>query len=157
LINVAGEVSVNSNRDEHLNRSMKKTLLIILLVITITGIYGVYLFNKKPVDTRDQNANFEISAADLVKEFSANEEASSKKYVDKILIVTGEIKEINMSASTLFLDGSDPLITITCSFYTDGNDQLKKLKPGDVIEVKGKCTGKLIDIVMNNCILANPQ
>jgi len=136
---------------------MKRLLIFLAVVVIAGGLYGIYLYNEKPADTRDENADFEISATNLVKEFSTSEETATKKYVDKILIVTGPIKEVNNLASTLFLDGSDPLITITCSFYVDESDQLKKLKPGDAIQVKGKCTGKLIDIVMNNCTLTNSK
>lgn len=132
---------------------MKKIFLFLVVALCISGFYGIYLFNKKPTDTRKQQADFKISATDLVKEFSTNEETASEKYVDKILIVTGQLKEVNATTSTLFLDGSDPVIAITCSFYADENNQLNKIKPGDAIQVKGKCTGKLIDIVLNNCSL----
>jgi len=136
---------------------MKRLLIFLVIIVIVGGLYGIYSYNKNPVDTRDESADFEISAPGIVKEFSANEDASTKKYVDKILIVTGEIKEIDISTSTLFLDGSDPLITITCSFYANESNRLKKLKSGDIVKVKGKCTGKLIDIVMNNCILVNSK
>ena len=136
---------------------MKQLLFFLSAVVIAGGIYGIYLYNKKPLDTHDQNADFDVSATVLVQEFLNNEEAAAKKYVDKLLIVTGPIKEINMEASTLFLDASDPSATVTCSFYTSENEHLKKLKPGDWVSVKGKCTGKLIDIVMNNCILTNSQ
>jgi hypothetical protein len=136
---------------------MKRILIFLVVLVIAGGLYGIYLYNKKPADTHDENPDFELSATDLVKEFSANEEMATKKYVDKILIVTGPIKEVNTTASTVFLDGADPLITITCSFYVNEEDQLKKLKPGEVVHIKGKCTGKLIDIVMNNCILTNSK
>jgi len=134
---------------------MKKTLLIILLVITITGIYGVYLFNKEPKDIRDAKADFEIDSSELIKEFATNEEGASKKYLDKILTVTGHVREVDISSASVFMEGSDPLSSITCSFYPDELDHLKNLKAGDEIQVKGKCTGKLMDIVMNNCSLNN--
>jgi len=136
---------------------MKRISLFLFAAVCIGSLYGIYLFNKKPVNTREHNADFEISASDLVKDFSDNEEMATKKYVDKILVVRGQIKEINTSASTLFLDGSDPLTTITCSLYADEANQLKKIKLGDLVQVKGKCTGKLIDIIMNNCILTESK
>jgi len=131
--------------------------MVILLIGCVAAGYGVYLFNKKPVDVREHQPDFEISAAELVKEFSDHEEAASKKYIDRILIVRGQIKESDITSSTLFLNGSDPLASITCSFYPDEIDRLKRLNPGDTVYVKGKCTGKLIDIVMNNCSIINPR
>ncbi len=131
--------------------------MVVILVAIIAGGYGIYLFNKEPVDTRDYSADFEIDASDLINEFSQNEELATKKYSDKILIVTGPIKEINAGSSTLFLDASDPISSITCSFYANEVNVFKKLKLGDVIHVKGKCTGKLIDVVINNCSITNTQ
>jgi len=136
---------------------MKKAVIFVVIVVTLGGFYGVYQYKKKPTDTHDERADFEIKAIDLVKEFSKNESAGTKKYVDRILIVTGRVREVDTASSTLFLDGSDPLVSITCSFYANETKQLQKLQPGDSVQVKGKCTGKLIDIVMNNCIIINSK
>jgi len=134
---------------------MKRIFIFLAVVVLAGGLYGIYLFNKKPADTREETADFEISATDLVKAFSSDEETATKKYVDKILMVTGQIKEINITSSTLFLESADPLANVTCSFYGDENAKLKKLQSGEIVHVKGKCTGKLMDVVMNNCSLNN--
>lgn len=132
---------------------MKRVLILILILGVIGGLYGIYLFNKKPLDTREQKADFEITSDQLIKEFSTDEATASKKYVDKVLLVDGKVSEVNLTSATVFLESTDPLTGVTCSFYRDESLQLKDLKVGDRVKVKGKCTGKLSDVVLNNCSL----
>jgi lysyl-tRNA synthetase class II len=134
---------------------MKRLIIGILIITVMAGLYGFYLYNKKPVDTREQNPDFELTSAQIVKEFSDDEQAASKKYNDKIVLVSGKINEINLSSSTVFLDASDAISAITCSFYADESSQLKTLKVGDVVKIKGKCTGKLTDVIINNCRISD--
>lgn len=131
---------------------MKRIVLFLLIVVAVGGAYGIYLFNKKPADTREEKADFEISSKELMKEFTANEENATKKYVDKVVLISGKVSEIDVSSSTLILDASDPA-SVTCSFYADEISHLKKIKKGDHVQIKGKCTGKLMDVVFNNCSL----
>jgi hypothetical protein len=121
----------------------------------IAGLYGIYLYNKKPADTRDQNPDFELSSTQLVKDFSADEQAASQKYNDRILLINGKVSEINLNSTTVILDAADPIAMVTCSFYADESAHLKNLKVGDELKIKGKCTGKLIDVILNNCRLSN--
>ncbi|MBS1505123.1 MAG: hypothetical protein JSS79_00645 [Bacteroidetes bacterium] len=134
---------------------MKRVIAIVLIAIVAGAIYGIYLYNKKPTDTRDEKADFEITAVELMKEFTTSEEAASKKYVDKVILVSGTISEIDLATATLIIDTTDPLTAITCSFYKEEASALSHKKSGEAVVIKGKCTGKLTDIVLNNCILSN--
>ena len=133
---------------------MKRVAILVLILSAIGALYGLYLFNKKPSDIRDMKADYEISSIDLIKEFSVDEEKATKKYNDKVLLVSGKVSEVNLSSSTVFLYASDTFASVTCSFYTDELPHLQTIKKDDAIQVKGKCTGKLIDVVLNNCRLS---
>jgi hypothetical protein len=136
---------------------MRKLILILLIVLVAGGLYGVYLYNKKPADTHDEKADFEISAVALTRAFTLDEEASNKKYVDKILQVSGTISEVDFNSYSIILDAADPLASVTCSFYKEEAAALAQLKRGNTVSVKGKCTGKLTDVVLNNCILSDSK
>jgi hypothetical protein len=45
------------------------------------------------------------------------------------------------------------MAAVTCSFYSEEAGNIKKINPGDEVTVKGKCTGKLMDVVLNKCSL----
>ncbi len=134
---------------------MKRIALIIFLFLIIAALVGSYLFMRKPTDTRYEKPVYELSAVALMKDFTLDEAAATQKYSDKILLITGKISEINLASNTIFLDAADPMATITCSFYDAESSNIQTLKKGDLIQIKGKCTGKLIDVVVNNCVL-NP-
>lgn len=54
---------------------------------------------------------------------------------------------------TVFLEAGDPLTGVTCSFYPEEHNEVKMLQPGNKVRIKGECTGKLTDIVLNHCSL----
>jgi hypothetical protein len=132
---------------------MRKILIAIILVIAIGIIIGAYLFKQKPTDTREIKATFEVSASELIKAFSENEAAANKKYVDQVIIVTGKIGEVKSSETegSVSLQSDDPMSGVICSFYTDEIKSISEIKSGDPIKIKGKCTGKLMDVVLNAC------
>ena len=136
---------------------MKRLIIIILILLVGASGYGIYLFNKKPIDPRGQNADYEISAVALMKEFSLDEEKATKKYSDKILLISGIVSEINLTSTTVFVDAGDPIASVTCSFYADELPHLQPLKKGDAVQIKGTCTGKLTDVVLNHCSLTLPD
>lgn len=135
---------------------MKKLIYGCLLVLAGVVGYGIYLFYQKPPDTREEKAEFEITAEDLVKEFSANEGEANRKFVDKVLIISGKVEQIQFTATeaSVMLSSHDPMSGVTCSFYSDEIAPLKDIGRGKLVKIKGKCTGKLMDVVLNNCSLA---
>ena len=133
---------------------MKKIFSLVGLVVVVGVVFGLYMFYKKPADTRTAKAEFTLSANELVAAFDQEDEAN-KKFLDKILQVQGKILEITSDTTgiTVMLDSDDPISGVTCSFYADESGKLKDLKEGDAVTIKGKCTGKLMDVVLNNCSL----
>jgi hypothetical protein len=47
------------------------------------------------------------------------------------------------------------MAAITCSFYNEEMAAVKKLTTGAEVVIKGKCTGKLMDVVLNNCSITH--
>jgi uncharacterized protein YxeA len=134
---------------------MKKILIAVILVLISAVSIGIYLFNLKPTDTRQVDAKFELEGSQLIAEFSEDETIASKKYVDHIIIVSGKVAEVKFTGTeaSVSLQSDDPMSGITCSFYADEANTLTTLSSGDDIKIKGKCTGKLMDVVLNNCSL----
>jgi len=136
-------------------KKWKKILLGILLVAIAAAGYGFYMYNKKPADVRTLTANYELTAAALLADFNKDETAANTKYLDKVIAVSGKVTEIKLEPATgqatVTLDSGDPMAAITCSFYNNETASVKNLKQGDAVVIKGKCTGKLMDVVLNKC------
>ncbi|MCF3110328.1 OB-fold putative lipoprotein [Niabella sp. CC-SYL272] len=132
----------------------KKITLAVVVLVVAAILYGWYLYNKKPPDIKQARSQFEITASGLTAAFNADEANATKQYADKIVSVTGAVKEIKIeqgTAATVFLDSGDPMTSVTCSFYDTEAAAVKKLKTGQQVTIKGVCTGKLMDVILNKC------
>ena len=136
-------------------KKWKKTVTIIVALIVLAAAYGAYLYNKKPADVRKLDAQVAISAPKLVEAFNKDETAANKLYLDKIIAVKGSISDIKTDSatkqSTVFLDSGDPLAAVNCSFYEEESAAVQALQKGQQVTIKGQCTGKLLDVVLNKC------
>ena len=133
----------------------KKILIGFSLIAFLGAAGGYYLYNKKPADVRRLHPDLSVTANSLIVAFNSDEVAANLKYLDKVIAVKGIIADIKIDSSTgqasVILDSGDPLSAVTCSFYNDEIGAVQKLSMGTEVVIKGKCTGKLMDVVLNNC------
>ena len=139
-----------------MNMPTWKKILIGFSLIAFLGVAaGYYLYNKKPADVRRLQPDLSVTANFLIVAFNSDEAAANLKYLDKVIAVKGIIADIKIDSSTgqasVILDSGDPLSAVTCSFYNDEIGAVQKLSMGTEVVIKGKCTGKLMDVVLNNC------
>ena len=136
---------------------LKRIIFILFLLVSAGLGYGWYLYNKQPVDIRERNAQLEITARELLRSFQQDEVVATRNYVDKVLIVSGNVSSIQFNSAglpTVFLEGGDPFANVACSFYGSESNNVKQIRPGTFIRVKGNCTGILMDVVLNKCSMA---
>lgn len=132
-----------------------KIALFVVFFIALTGILvALIMFNKQHKDLSKANPDFVITATDLQKTFEENEAAATAKYVNKIIEVSGTIISVgtgeNNVLSISLKTGSD-LSSVICTFPA-GTEQAKFSK-GSRITLRGECSGFLMDVLLNNCVL----
>ena len=135
-------------------KKIKKILLGTFIMAMAAACYGFYLYHKKPADIRTLSANYELTASKIVADFNADETSANAKYLDKVISVKGNVADIKIDTTgqaTVFLNSDDPLASVTCSFYEDEAVSAKALQKSKEVIIKGKCTGKLMDVVLNKC------
>lgn len=139
----------------------KKTRNIIILIVAIglmagAGI-GYYLYNKPPADVAKMKPAFKLTATALNESYEKNEKEANEKYLGKIIEVTGEISSIEKdSTATLVLStGGNSMSTVRCTLSPREKAGENSLSVGNRIKLKGKCTGKLFDVVLINCYVIN--
>ncbi len=132
---------------------MKKILLILLLIAAVGGGIGYYQWNRPMQSSADQKAALAISALDLEKAYTNNEENANTTYNDKIIEVTGKVSQISKETdkTSVFLETSNPMASINCEFEKTANTS--NIKIGDNVSIKGKPTGILSDVVLVQCVL----
>ena len=146
--------------DKGKNNSQNIILKRIILSVIIIGIFAAIaynMWNKPHRDIAAAKEDYILSATDFCKEYSANEEASNAKYLEKVIAVEGVVLEIqleNVDEPTVALSTADDGITVRCGFKKELLADVKKLKAGDKIKIKGKCDGMdMFGVVTTQCSL----
>jgi len=126
---------------------MKKIILILLVLGVIGGGVGFYLYNK-PVDKmKSMSVDATLTAEQLFTEFEEDEMKANEKYLDKVLVVKGEVTKTSKDEekATILLDTGDMLANIMCQME---DTEVDLPAEGDMVSIKGLCTGYLTDVVL---------
>ena len=136
-------------------KNIKSLLSIFLFIIIGFGSLDEFEnLDQSPKVTSDSNPSVTISASKLYKEYNENEIAADEKYKGKIIEVTGVIRDIGndiMDNAYITLVGNEYLGDIQC--YFNEKSVVAKLSKGKRITVIGSCSGLMINVQINNCIV----
>ena len=137
---------------------VKKIILFVLLCILAGGAFGLYAWYKPHESIGTPKYN--VSAKELASEFNSHETEAIKKYVgsDKDMVVvqvSGVISSIQKDTSgiSLSLDTGDPLLGVSCTLDKFTKQPRSDFKTGEQVLLKGICTGKLSDVIMDRCVI----
>ncbi|MCX6302564.1 MAG: hypothetical protein NTW82_10300 [Bacteroidia bacterium] len=136
--------------------SVKIALFVVFFVALGSILIALYMYNMQHKDLQKIKPDFVITAADLQKAFEDNDALATSKYVNKILEITGMIESVNTGKenilSVIIKTGSD-FSSVICTFPLKADTT--KFIVGDQVTIKGECSGFLMDVLLNNCVLIN--
>jgi CxxC motif-containing protein len=134
----------------------KKTLrtigLLCLLCIAIIAViaYREYYRPHRSVETETAVT---VTAKQLAAEYEKDETASNKKYLGRAVQVNGTVSEVSVNQqkkAVIFLTGSD-MSGVQCSLL----EEVPGIKKGDMVIIKGFCTGFLTDVIIDRCVMVH--
>lgn len=132
----------------------QKSVSVLLFFIGI-----LFLFNttscSNGTTVADQTTDFEVQAGDIFQAFLKNETDSNQKYVGKILEVVGTIKKVKTTSNgtmDILLDVNNSG-SVVCNFPKENNSIASKVQAGGIVKIKGICSGYLLNVMMDDCIL----
>jgi hypothetical protein len=135
---------------------MKTYVKIALFIVTFIALSAIlaalYMYNLKSTDMAKAKPDFIITASELQKAFEADEAAASKKYINKILEVTGKIASVKPAENNILnisLVTASDFFSVICTFPAIADPS--KFRTGDDITLRGECSGFLLDVLLNNC------
>lgn len=131
---------------------MKKILLLSFFILIAAAAWYAYSeWNRKPATAADKATDFKVSANDIVNEFVANETDATKKYLEKMVEVTGVVSEVspNGKNTDVVLQTEDPMTSVTIQLIPEESEKAKNLKVGESVTLKGKCNGFNMGVEMN--------
>ena len=132
-----------------------RNILYFGIAVIALGVAGyLYTFRPSATDVSGQKAFLELNAEELVTEFETNEKEANSKYLDKVMIVEGNIASITEEASSIsvYLKPEDAISGVMCTFDKSSIDQ-SLYSRNQTVRVKGICTGYLLDVVLNKCVI----
>jgi hypothetical protein len=141
--------------EQLINADMKSQILfgMIMLVILCSG-GAWYLYNKPGESFVTGDPVYSVSASELFVEFEADAAAADKKYLNRIIAVTGQIADIRAVDSVgvnVTLSTGTSIFGVSCRISDPR--EANGLRNGQLIRVKGLCTGVLMDVVLVKCVI----
>ena len=133
-----------------------------LLSITTVCIFFILAIassddKKIEKEVSEQEANqpaIQVSATQLYADYEANEIAADQKYKGKVLVVSGTIGDIAKDIADdiyVTLKGDDVIGDVQCFFSEAHTSTAAQLQKGQKITVKGKCDGKMMNVILRGC------
>jgi len=128
----------------------KRKIIKIIAILGVAGILigggiGFYMFNKPHRDVQSTDADYSLTASEIVLEYLSDIEAANQKYLSangdsKILEITGVISKIsedyNGQKVVLFM-GDQGKAGVRATFTQETNSSLEDVQVGQTITVKG--------------------
>ena len=126
----------------------KKIVLIIVIAGILAAIYPAYLFFMPHRDVQKTEAFASLSTKELVDEYLKDNAAANAKYLEKdgnskVLIVSGTVFEITKdqnNQTVILLKDAGEDAGVSCTFLAAADNNIKNIKIGDKIKVKGFIT-----------------
>lgn len=134
----------------------KTIILLITIAVIVVGLVGFkYIFRPTNSSVEGSKTDIKINASDLLLAFENDEQEANTLYLDKIVEVSGRIDSVeDDSFISVTIKNSDDISGIICSF--DKNTiSSQAFTIGDHIQVKGNCTGYLMDVILVKCVIVN--
>lgn len=142
-----------------------KKWLKVLLVLALIGVFSTWIVlkyvNTPNIDYSNTKSDINLTYTALLKETKTNDTLTFKKYINKLIAITGPVKKIKNDSLGYVIQIGDTanLSSIVCQIDNRHNNDFKTVKLGQIITIKGKITGASNDellgttVEMNFCVL----
>jgi hypothetical protein len=137
-----------------MNPFFKITFLIVFVLAQSGVLTGVYMYNRKNIDLQGSEPDFVVTAAELSKEFEGDENSASSRYLNKVIEVSGTVGVVRTgdgNVTSVTLETGNPMSAVICTFTPA--TQPADFEQGKEITIRGECSGFLMDVLLNNCIV----
>jgi hypothetical protein len=143
---------------------MKRPLLLafFLLILIVAGWYGYNKLYGKVESLQNTQADFTMTADELIAAFEKDSATANKQYLGKIVAITGSVKSVEQEAAdaTVVLGKEGEMSSVRCSMDSTQVAPASNLKAGSTVTIKGACTGFHADdmglgsdVVLNRCVI----
>ena len=137
----------------------------LVVAVAITGSAAVTLdrainevdrANMASPPAAEEHPVLTVSAAELYAEYKANEVAADQRYKGRVVAVSGVVDNIGkgiMGTMYVALDTGEMVGSVQCMFGKEHANSLAGLSKGQSVTIQGKCTGKMMNVLLDGCAL----
>ncbi len=133
----------------------KKTILwtgVVLLLLIGVG-WAWHLYNKPHSSAAGESTDLSVAADSLYHQYQTDEKKADRQYMGKVIAVTGKLTDIQRSgtAEIWILSAQPNGGGVNCQLFA-GTKPDRQPMPGDLVTIKGRCTGFLMDVNLADCV-----
>ena len=133
----------------------KRPFYILIIILLAVNVYYYVLpyFTIANENLENVASVVSLNSNDLIAAYLSEEEKSNQIYTDKIIEVTGFVKEVTFlnNRNTVLLYSTNRTSGVICDVHPSQIEKIKTLKEHQEIRVKGICKGFLKDVIVLNC------
>lgn len=126
---------------------MKKKIIIFLIIVSVLAFFGYKYVYQSHRDISSETASFSIKVEQLKKDFSSNDSIANAKYLDKTIVIYGEVTNVDLENKQLVIDSS---------LNAKISSEISTIKVKDKITLKGRFIGYndlLEEFEMDQCTI----
>ena len=127
----------------------KRTLYILFGILGMVAAIAltIEIINRPAKNAAGQRAVAEVSADSVYAQYFTHESEANRRYLNNIIIVKGRVADFGNNGHHLFiLLATGGVGTINCEMVMNGPSGLLKISKNQLIAIKGRCTGFLMDV-----------
>src|SRR5215210_7122608 len=117
----------------------KKVIIGILIVIVIGGIIAYRMYDERTPDIVNTRPDIITDVKSLFASFEQDTASAVRKYLDKVIEVTGNVKSIDTSGA-IILGENDTESSVVCGLDRRHMNDHQNVKVGSVATIQGRCT-----------------
>lgn len=135
---------------------MNKQSIVIVFLVLLLGLTAYLVYRhvfREHDDMSTIKAEVVISANELIQLYNEDETKADQRFLGKVIEVSGQVSsiEITKSEATITSEIDDYIGGIIFEFSKF--DGLDTIEVGNQYTIRGTCSGKLIDIVINRSVI----
>jgi hypothetical protein len=135
----------------------RKYAIIIALTVLFASVAGwaLYLYNKPHRNVAGVDASVRIDAEGLCTGYRKDEAGSDKRFVGKVLDVSGTVVESQLAGNkaNIRLGNAAADMAVSCDISIDDSSSFRLPLKGSKVMIKGRCTGMLQDVNLVDCVI----
>jgi hypothetical protein len=133
----------------------KRTILWvgIPLLALVAFFWAWHLYHKPHESAAGETAAVTIDADSLYHQYQLDEHSADLKYMGKVIEVSGKLMEIQHSgnAEIWIVSAQAGGGGINCQMFPGAKPEVPPIA-GDMVTLKGRCTGFLMDVNLADCV-----